>query len=84
MPSGVYFIQHCPTCARTLEVRVEYLGKRVTCQHCSAAFLASDDVSGANGTPSILERAEMLIHTVTSAPSKMAASNTAVPDGSAH
>ena len=27
MPGGTYFVQECPTCGRSLQVRVEYLGK---------------------------------------------------------
>jgi hypothetical protein len=42
MSKTTYFVQECPTCGRNLEVRVEYLGKNVICQHCRATFLASD------------------------------------------
>jgi hypothetical protein len=60
-----YFVQECPTCGRGLHVRVEYLGRRVICQHCHAAFEACDPATGA--TPSedsglgLLRRAEELI-----------------------
>lgn len=40
MAHGLYFIQGCPTCGRRVQVRMEYLGKYVTCHHCGAAFLA--------------------------------------------
>lgn len=42
MSKPTYFVQECPTCGRSLEVRVEYLGKRVVCQHCRGLFVASN------------------------------------------
>jgi len=68
MPSGTYYVQECPTCGRSLQVRVEYLGKRVACQHCAAKFEACDP-SSRNYPPmesgiSLLARAEELIDTV--------------------
>lgn len=68
MPSGAYFIRSCPTCGRSLEIRVEYFGKRVSCRHCSAEF---DTVDGPVDLPrasdsslSLLARAEELIESV--------------------
>ena len=62
-----YFIQECPTCGRNLQVRIEYLGKRVVCQHCGAKFVACDPTSGdyppLESSLSLLERAEELIET---------------------
>ena len=68
MPSGPYYVQECPTCGRSLQIRVEYLGKRVACQHCAAKFEACDP-SSANYPPmqsglSLLARAEELIESV--------------------
>ena len=45
MASTTYYVQECPTCGRNLQVRVEYLGKKVVCQHCAAKFLACDPSS---------------------------------------
>jgi hypothetical protein len=42
MSRATYFIHTCPFCSRLLEVRVEYLGKSVMCQHCSGRFVAQD------------------------------------------
>ena len=42
MPHSTYFVQECPTCGRRLQVRVEYLGRQVACQHCQAVFEAAD------------------------------------------
>jgi len=44
MAKSTYFVQECPTCGRALHVRVEYLGKRLACQHCGGEVLASDDI----------------------------------------
>ena len=43
--STTYYIQECPTCGRSLHVRVEYLGKQVVCQHCHARFEAYDSAN---------------------------------------
>ncbi len=64
MPTSTYFVQECPTCGRNLQVRVEYLGKKVVCQHCGARFEACDhsDDDVQSGSPlSVLERADELI-----------------------
>lgn len=42
MPNVTYFVQDCPTCGRKLNVRVEYLGRKVVCQHCQGSFVAWD------------------------------------------
>jgi hypothetical protein len=42
MPGATYFVQECPTCGRRLQIRVDYLGKRVVCQHCQGTFAAAD------------------------------------------
>jgi len=65
MPNSTYFIQECPTCGRRLQIRVEYLGKRVTCQHCRGQFEAIDPAS-VRGDPAgqgnaLLRRADELL-----------------------
>ena len=42
MPNITYFVQGCPTCGRRLQIRVEYLGRKLVCQHCQGQFVASD------------------------------------------
>ena len=73
--NATYFLQSCPTCGRSLRVRVEYLGKSLACQHCHGRFIATDHTTsgskGASGRgagqdrkapqPSLLERAEALL-----------------------
>jgi hypothetical protein len=70
MPRSTYFVQECPTCGRNLQVRVEYLGKQVACQHCRARFEACEPGSSAYPPPSsslsLLERAEQLLQTTVS------------------
>lgn len=65
MSRSTYFVQECPTCGRNLQVRVQYLGKQVLCQHCGARFEAYDPGTASYPPPpstlSLLERAEQLL-----------------------
>ncbi len=63
MGTATYFLQECPTCGRSLEIRVEHLGKQVVCQHCRGSFAARDPDTGRGAGPrlSLLERADELI-----------------------
>jgi hypothetical protein len=65
MANSMYFIQECPTCGRRLQIRVEYLGKRVTCQHCRGQFEAIDPASVRGAPPeqtnALLRRADELL-----------------------
>jgi len=65
MSNATYFVQECPTCGRKLQVRVEYLGKKVVCRHCAAKFEAYDSSSGSyppiDSSVALLVRAEELI-----------------------
>jgi len=67
MSRSTYFVQECPTCGRNLQVRVEFLGKQVICQHCGARFEACEPGSAAyppsSSSLSLLERAEHLLQT---------------------
>lgn len=71
MPRITYFVQECPTCGRNLQVRVEYLGKQVVCQHCGARFEACDAGLAPLGPSasglSLLERAEQLLQSTAAA-----------------
>ncbi len=77
---AAYFVQECPTCGRNLQVRVEYMGKRVVCQHCKARFEACDPSSASyppmESSLSLLARADQLIESATrstlTAPSRTA------------
>jgi hypothetical protein len=64
MRGVTYFLRDCPTCGRKLQIRVEYLGKRVACRHCHAAFEATDPLLAPkkkSDSDIILERAEQLL-----------------------
>ncbi len=67
MSNGTYYVQECPTCGRSLQIRVAYLGKRVSCQHCAAKFEACDPSSthcpAMESSLSLLARADELINT---------------------
>lgn len=68
MSHTTYFVQECPTCGRRLRIRVDYLGKRVACQHCQGAFVATES-SNVRGEPvdqgsSLLRRANELLDSV--------------------
>ena len=64
----IYYNQECPTCGRTLKIRVAYLGKHVVCQHCQGQFVACDPASAAyppeDSGIAVLQRANQLLETV--------------------
>lgn len=65
MSKSTYFVQECPTCGRSLQVRVEYLGRQVVCQHCHGRFEACDSASiapsHAQPGSDLLRRADQLL-----------------------
>ena len=44
MMQTTFFVKECPTCGRKLQVRIEYLGREMMCNHCGGDFIA-DDIS---------------------------------------
>lgn len=69
MASRAYFLGECPTCSRKLEIRVELLGKRISCQHCGATHIASDAENRPNSDQKIeqlLARAKAYVESVES------------------
>ncbi|UUO05063.1 response regulator [Blastopirellula sp. J2-11] len=64
-----YFIQQCPTCGRRLQVRINDLGRPVSCQHCHAEFTASDPsipsqpISALDSVETALRKAEAFLST---------------------
>jgi hypothetical protein len=68
MSTPTYFVQECPTCGRRLQIRVEYLGKRVVCQHCQGPLIAADPAGcrrdGAESANRLLRRADELLEFV--------------------
>jgi predicted RNA-binding Zn-ribbon protein involved in translation (DUF1610 family) len=83
MSRNTYFVQECPTCGRKLQVRVQYLGKQVICQHCGGQFEAYDASTGAYPPPSsslsVLARAEELLQSVAGSIGNASATSSAVP-----
>ncbi len=68
MPSATYYIQPCPVCGRRLQIRVEYLGKQVSCRQCGGVFLAADPTMHRTEPPQptseLLQRAERLLNSL--------------------
>ena len=77
MSRKTYFHQECPTCGRTLQVRVEYLGRHIACQHCGSQFEACDPSTAAcppsQSGMAMLRRAEELLNAAESGIFKMPA-----------
>ncbi|HEY2761942.1 MAG TPA: response regulator [Pirellulales bacterium] len=67
MMKPVYYVQECPTCGRSLQIRVAYLGRRMVCQHCLGEFEAIDPANKQNVAPEVcgdlLARADDLLAT---------------------
>jgi hypothetical protein len=59
------YLQECPVCGRPLEVRTEYIGQRVQCQHCRGQWIARDpdrrSGAAAEGGNRLLWQAERLL-----------------------
>ena len=69
MSKSTYFVQECPTCGRRLQIRVEYLGKTVVCQHCRGRLVAMDPEThrypnAAHAADTLLRRADELLRSV--------------------
>ena len=68
MATPTYFVQECPTCGRRLQIRVEYLGRRLVCQHCHGRFMAMDPSCARDGFvdrgSALLIRADELLKSV--------------------
>lgn len=80
MPGSVFYVQPCPACGRNLQVRVDYLGKGIACQHCSASFVAQQATRTPRASESglaLLDRADELLRAVEKRRQEMAAANAA-------
>lgn len=40
-----FFVKPCPACGRGSRIALSYLGKSVSCRHCSCVFMANDTES---------------------------------------
>ncbi len=45
MSHTTFFVKECPTCGRKLQVRIEYLGREMMCNHCGGDFVADDTIT---------------------------------------
>lgn len=61
MKEAAYFLQECPTCGRSLRIRVEFLGRQLICQHCRGALLAREGNSQGSKDRDIMQRAAELL-----------------------
>jgi hypothetical protein len=68
MSNPTYFVQECPTCGRRLQIRVEYLGRQVVCQHCQGQLTAADPTNlrchRVESADALLRRADQLLESV--------------------
>jgi len=68
MSNPTYFVQECPTCGRGVQIRVEYLGRKVVCRHCQGQLIAMDPAnarrnSGDSGN-ALIRRADALLNSI--------------------
>lgn len=65
MPATLFFVQQCPACCRSVQVRVDYLGKGISCPHCRAEFVGREDqpeqVAASESGLALLDRADELL-----------------------
>ncbi len=67
MASSTFYVQPCPSCGRKLQVRVDYLGKGISCQHCDATFVAQQATRAPRASESgiaLLDRADELLKAI--------------------
>ena len=58
---GTYYSQSCPVCGRMLQVRVQYLGRAISCRHCHGQFTASETSADPKSQQPMLARADELL-----------------------
>ncbi|MCH2370859.1 MAG: hypothetical protein MK324_10065 [Pirellulales bacterium] len=63
MSQTTFFVKECPTCGRNLQVRIEYLGREMMCNHCGGDFVADDTLHGLPDNPpeTIIARIDELL-----------------------
>ena len=61
MSQATYYFQRCPTCGRQLQVRVEYLGRKLSCEHCQGSFVAAAEVACGEDGSEAMTRADQLL-----------------------
>ena len=69
MSRATFFLRECPICGRRLQIRVEYLGRTVRCNHCEARFEAAETPQTGRSVDtdvSLLDRANRLLEALES------------------
>ena len=64
--SATFFVQECPTCGRNLQIRLELLGRKISCPQCEASIEASDSTLRSDqphDSAELLLRADALLAT---------------------
>lgn len=65
-------LQTCPVCSRPLQVKVQFLGQTVVCQHCRGTFLARDPATSKcepdDRRRSLLQRVDAILEMLQHAP----------------
>ena len=51
MTQTTFFVKECPTCGRNLQVRIEYLGRDMMCNHCGGDFVAHEGLQEPKADP---------------------------------
>lgn len=71
MVGSSHFVKSCPTCGRTLQIQVRYMGREVSCGHCHGRFVAFHDdldhnstLADLSGTTDSLQRANELLNSL--------------------
>ena len=60
-----YYLQPCPTCGRSLQIRIEYMNRNVICYHCNASFVAADPDIGESPESTVIDSGTEISHTST-------------------
>ena len=64
MSEALHYIQQCPTCGRRVQVRLEYSGRRLACEHCHGVFIANASEHDEPVHEDVLGRVDELLATV--------------------
>lgn len=65
-----HFVKACPTCGRTLQIQVRYMGREVSCGHCQGRFLAfhndlaHETLADLHQPVNVMQRADELLNSI--------------------
>lgn len=49
--SQTFVVQGCPVCGRRLQIRTQFIGRRVQCTHCGGSFRSRLDADEYSSSP---------------------------------